>query len=197
MEDDTIISSRSQMIEVCSESSFQPLIQLYLYLPTLVISIFRPSKVFSTNKTIKDTFTNVKTLQIWSIITSCLSLAWSFTFYQSVKKNGALGFGANPVGRVFLMASNIFQIATRLLVFVLLAYSCGDGNFWPAFSAVCFHIVCMAALSLFAEEKWRRSEVWQAILNGISNLYIHNLILPLPTKARKKQPKSNNKTPWR
>ena len=97
-EDNTIISSRSQMIEVCSESSFQPLIQLYLYLPTLVLSIFRPGKVFSSSKSIKETFTGVKTLQLWSIITSCLSLAWSFTFYQSVKKNGALFFGANPVG---------------------------------------------------------------------------------------------------
>ena len=37
-EDATIVSGRSQMIEVCSESSFQPLLQLYLFLPTLIIS---------------------------------------------------------------------------------------------------------------------------------------------------------------
>ena len=37
-DDATIISSRSQMIEVCSESSFQPLLQLYLFLPTLLVS---------------------------------------------------------------------------------------------------------------------------------------------------------------
>ena len=37
-EDATIVSSRSQMIEVCSESSFQPLLQLYLFLPTLIVS---------------------------------------------------------------------------------------------------------------------------------------------------------------
>ena len=37
-EDATIVSGRSQMIEVCSESSFQPLLQLYLFLPTLIVS---------------------------------------------------------------------------------------------------------------------------------------------------------------
>ena len=37
-DDATIVSSRSQMIEVCSESSFQPLLQLYLFLPTLLVS---------------------------------------------------------------------------------------------------------------------------------------------------------------
>ena len=193
-EDDTIISSRSQMIEVCSESSFQPLIQLYLYLPTLVVSILRPGKFFSTSKSIKETFTNVKTLQLWSIITSCLSLAWSFTFYQSVKKNGALAFSANPFGRILLLVSNILQIATRLLVFVLLAYCCGDGNFWPAFAAVCIHIVCMAALHLIDYGEWSRVAVWQAILNGISNLYLHNLILPLPTEGEKNKPIRINET---
>ena len=193
-EDDTIISSRSQMIEVCSESSFQPLFQLYLYLPILVVSIFRPGKVVNTSKSIKETFTDVKTLQLWSIITSCLSLAWSFTFYQSVKKNGALDFGANAFGRILLLVSNILQIATRLLVFVLLAYCCGDGNFWPAFATVCIHIVCMAALHLVDNGEWSRVAVWQAILNGISNLYLHNLILPLPKEGEKNKPKRTNQT---
>ena len=34
--DDMIASSRARMIEVCIESSFQPLLQLYLLLPTLI-----------------------------------------------------------------------------------------------------------------------------------------------------------------
>ena len=59
---------RSALSQVSS-----PLLQLYLCLPTLVISIFRPRKVFSSNKTIKETFTAVITLQLWSIVTSCLS----------------------------------------------------------------------------------------------------------------------------
>ena len=38
-EDATVVSGRSQMIEVCSESSFQPLLQLYLFLPTLLVNV--------------------------------------------------------------------------------------------------------------------------------------------------------------
>ena len=95
------------------------------------------------------------------------------------------------------MISNILQIATRLLVFVLLAYCCGDGNFWPAFAAVCVHIAFMATLHLLATEEWSRAAVWQAILNGISNLYLHNLILPLPTEEKKTKLKRTNQTHWR
>ena len=37
-ENAAIVSGRSRIIEVCSESSFQPLLQFYLFLPTLIVS---------------------------------------------------------------------------------------------------------------------------------------------------------------
>ena len=192
-EDATIVSSRSQMIEVCSESSFQPLLQLYLFLPTLIVSFQNFGTEVSFDQSAKDLFSNLSNLQFWSILTSCISLAWSFTFYQSIKKRGALDFDANPLGRLILLFSNIFQISSRLVAFVLFAYSWGDGNFWPAFVFVLVHILVMAAFHFEAKDKetWRKLEskgmaVFQSILNGISNLYMNNLILPLPSKEKKK-----------
>ena len=192
-ENDTIISSRSQMIEVCSESSFQPLLQLYLYLPTLLVSFAVAAITFDASKSADSLFEDVKTLQFWSILTSCLSLAWSFTFYQSVKKNGALSFSANPLGRLCLLLSNILQISSRLLAIVLLAYCFGDGNFWPAFAAVVLHIILMAII-LSRAEKLSKEAVWEGILNGISNLYLHNIILPLPTEEKKTKQKKRKPT---
>ena len=52
----------------------------------------------------------------------------------------------------------------------------------------------MAILHLVDNREWSRAAVWQAILNGISNLYLHNLILPLPTEEKKNKPKSVNQT---
>ena len=199
-EDATVVSGRSQMIEVCSESSFQPLLQLYLFLPTLLVSFRNLGRNVSLDQSAHDLFSNLGQLQFWSILTSCISLAWSFTFYQSIKKRGALDFDANPVGRLVLLFSNIFQISSRLLAFVLFAYSWGDGNFWPAFLVVLIHILTMSVFHFEAKDKkaWRLLDskgmaVFQSILNGISNLYMNNLILPLPSKEKKKQSKKHGK----
>ena len=190
-EDDTIISSRSQMIEVCSESSFQPLLQLYLFLPTLMVSLGNLSNTFDTNQRASDLFFNVRNLQFWSILTSCL--AWSFTFYQSVKKHGALSLGANPMGRLVLLLSNVCQTSTRLIAFVLFAYSCGEGNSWPTILFVVSHIILMSGVHFTVSKDYNDKRViFQSVLNGICNLYMHNLILPLPGKDKKN--KSRGKT---
>ena len=215
-EDATVLSSRSQMIEVCSESSFQPLLQLYLFLPTLIVLFSNLQKEVNFNQSVGEIFTNISNLQFWSIVTSCTSLAWSFTFYQSTKKRGALDFSINPVGRALMLFSNAFQISSRLVAFALFAYSWGDGNFWPAFVFVLLHILIMAAFHFDAGNKdswvqcksypstWVRFKsypssiaVWQSLLNGISNLYMNNQILPLPTKEKKKQPKHSERSSFK
>ena len=118
-ENESIVSGRSQMIEVCTESSFQPLLQLYLFLPTLLVTFRNLGKEVSFDQSAKEFFSNVSHLQFWSILSSCLSLAWSFTFYQSLKKRGALDFGVNALGRILLLFANVLQISS----FVLFAYS--------------------------------------------------------------------------
>ena len=200
-DEQAIISSRSQMIEVCSESSFQPLLQLYLFLPTLLMFFSGTAGIsLDTNQSVKDWFNNVSELQFWSILTSCISLSWSFNRYQSVKKNGALGFGVNPMGRILLLLSNILQVSSRLVAFILFAYSRGDGNFWPMFVIVLIHIAFMSLIHFYqinknADANDRRKTpcllTYQSILNGISNLYLRNLILPLPDREKNKDKDKN------
>ena len=105
----TIVSSRAQISEVCSEASFQPLLQLYLLLPQIMF--FEYSKMFE--GTVSDFFNDVPELQFWSILTSCLALAWSFSSYQATKMNGALDFTSNFAGRLVLLLSCICQISAR------------------------------------------------------------------------------------
>ena len=191
----SILSGRSRMIEVCTESSFQPLLQLYLFLPTGVVT-FRSLGSHARDESASEFFSSMAQLQFWSILSSCFSLAWSFTFYQSFKKNGALDFGANALGRILLLSSNILQVSSRLVAFVLFAYCCGDGNIWPAFVFVLIHIIvislyhCYEILSSGRTndcEPLTMAAVFQSILNGIGNLYMTNLILPSPSEEEKKQ----------
>ena len=182
-----IFSSRARMIESCSESSFQPLLQLYLLLPNLICQDYSDLL----EEDISGFLSNVPEMQFWAIVTSCLSLSWSVNRYQALKKRGALDFGANPVGRYLLLIYCIWQVTSRLFAFVLFAYSFGDGNFFPMIVFVTLHILAMATIhwmttdqfhgidsnSTDATSKYSFQAFYQSLLNGISNIYIYNNIL--------------------
>ena len=191
-----IISSRAQIVEICTEATFQPLLQLYLLLPKLLC--FNYHELL--DQDISSFFSDVPRLQFWAIVTSCISLSWSFNAYQTSKKTGALDFEANLSGRLILLTSCVCQITSRLFVFVLLAYSFGDGHFYPMVIVVVCHMLFMTLLYKFKTTNFNKrtdfaclknealqdclQEFYQCLLNGISNIYLFNEILPLPCEAK-------------
>ena len=191
-----IMGARSRLIEVTSESSFQPLLQFYLFLPTLIVFLINlNNESFNTDKRTEEFVNDIGKLQFWSILTSFLSLSWSFTSYQCLKKNGALNFGTNPSGRVSLLISNGLQILCRLVAFVSLAYCFGDGNFLPAFILVLIHVLAMAGVNYITEQNIELNsmktipKIYHYLLNGISNIFLHTQILTMPDGEQRKQRK--------
>lgn len=187
-----IVSCRAQISEVCSEATFQPILQLYLLLPKIMCIDFTTYK----SLTINDFFGDVHNIQLYSIITSCLALAWSFNSYQARSKNGALDFGANLLGRIVLFSACLCQISSRLFLFVLFALSCGAGNFWPIVLAIVIHMLLMTVIHKYTRANIRTNKklrfkkgqfFYQCIINGISNLYLYNNIVALKTKDEKKE----------
>ena len=179
-----VVASRSHMMEVCSESSFQPLLQLYLVLPALIMGLNHTSDVWNVNQSAQDLFDSVEELQLWSILSSVISLSWSFSHHQAIQMKGALEFETNFFGRIFLLLSNIHQISSRLITFVLFAYTCGDGNFWPLCIGVLLHIVLMSVIYHQFQQKSIQKEtklgiLYQSLVNGVANLYLWNLIFPI------------------
>ena len=190
--DHMILSSRARIIEVCIESSFQPLLQLYLLLPTLIhyFECGAYQQIFE--KSPAKTFSAISTIQFFSVITSLICLAWSFNFYKVTQKSGALDFSANAAGRICLLVSSFLQITCRLLAFVFLAYCFGPGEFWPMVALLQLHILLMASLhSVTSHQMLKRSSNWivrlrllhHCVLNGIANIYLHNCITYLDEKA--------------
>ena len=172
------------MSEICSEATFQSSLQLYLLLPKLMYIHYE--------SLVDLKITEISELQFWSNVTSCLSLAWSFNVSQAVMKNGALDFGTNFMGRLILLLSCLCQISARLFIILLLAYSCGDGNFWPMMLAISIHILAIALVH------WRKIQLtksasiskiaYQCLLHGVSNLYMYMRFPPLfDTKKAKDQ----------
>ena len=198
--DHMILSSRARIIEVCIESSFQPLLQLYLVLPTLIhyfkcisgdISNSSSNFVSLLNKV-----TTTAGLQFLSVTTSIACLAWSFNFHKVTQKRGALDLSVNFLGRVCLQLSAFLQISCRLLTFVLLAYCCGPGEFWPMVVVLLIHIVLMSSLHYHFATDEMRFQTWKSgniiknlrlvhhcILNGIGNIYIPNRITYMDSKT--------------
>ena len=76
---DLIVSARAQIIEVSIESSFQPLLQLYLLLPTLLEFQSYGRRDVLRLLSINDVFDKFEHIQFWAILTSMISLSWSFT----------------------------------------------------------------------------------------------------------------------
>ena len=186
-EQSTIISSRAQISEVCSEATFQPLLQLYLLLPLLM------TYDYSTllNKSVSDFADEVPELQFWSIVTSCLALAWSFSSYQATKMNGALDFDSNLAGRLVLLLSYLCQISARLVILIIFAYTCGPGNFWPLMAGCSVHMLSMSLIHWATRKNartddklfWKNGQVfYQCLINGISDLYVYTSIVPRDTK---------------
>ena len=56
----------------------------------------------------KETYINIK---LFSVLSSMLSLTWSFSKYEAIQQKGALSFGINPVGRILLTISTFFQVS--------------------------------------------------------------------------------------
>ena len=204
-----IVSSRAQIIEICSEATFQPLLQLYLLLPKLMCFNYHDLL----NEDLSNFFSNVPKLQLWAILTSCLSLSWSFNVYLASKKTGALDFDSNIWGRLVLLASCICLITSRLFVFVFLAYCFGDGQFYPMVIVVVCHMLLMTGFHWLTTETFNIKKnlifvtnktlqhslqvFYQCLLNGVSNIFLYNDILALPSgeknvTTKPKQSKDQN-----
>ena len=71
--------------------------------------IKRISCTSGTATTISELY-NDESLKMYSIVSSVLSLAWSFTSYEAMQQKGALSFGINPIGRILLLLSTMLQV---------------------------------------------------------------------------------------
>ena len=200
--EDLIASSRAQILEAAIESSFQPILQLYLLLPMLITPIICPGptflKLFSLQELLCDREDCTSRKQFWSVVTSIVSLSWSFTFYQAVQKKGALDVGSNLTARLVLFLSNLLQITSRLFALILYSYSLGAGNFWIMLASVLLHLLLMTGLHHRTSDEWQTKTfkgkmikiVYHCLINGICNLYFHNWINSIKTNSTKEKRKS-------
>jgi len=187
LETSEVLYSTARVMEVSLESSFQPTVQLYLLLPSLIDNMTKDKiEIRLIQVCMEGELPIFQADQTISIITSILSLSWCFTSYHATLKRGALDKDlAALFYRVVLFLSVLFQIIGRLFILVFFAYSFGPGRYHPLLFFVAFHVLLMSALHfVFSDAKryWVKggflniSFLHYLLGNGLANIYIHNWI---------------------
>ena len=161
----------AKLIEVCFEASLQPILQLYLFLLPLVCSGF--------DSIAGSCITPWIIVQVLSFLSSILSIPRVFTAQYTSQKNGMMSKEAQFVYFLYVLLGAI----SRLMLFELMAFSLGPGNFPFVYAAIVVHVVVMIAVNVTfsnienKEGQWEYSWsmiVWvqNQMIKGLSNIYI-------------------------
>ena len=171
------ISARAHLIEICTEASIQPLLQLYIVFLTFI----QRGSEFTNLIEYLITDPSLKKRQVVSVLMSIITLAWGFTTqYRENKENS---MSKLQIATYFLIVMT--QIIVRLICFQIFAYSLGFGNLGHAFVWLVAHVILMSILHpIFSLESfsWPKAfnlrtcalVVHNCILNGLANIYVHN-----------------------
>ncbi len=193
-------SCRAHLIEVCAESSLQPMLQLYLFLPKMVSS-FREIGLISTVR-LAD-ITSTESLQLMSVMVSVLSVAYSFTTNYRMKKDGAMGMFEPSSLLYFIYA--LCLVISRLLAFVLFAYHFPPDNWFFPSACVAWHVALMAVIHGANRATWTIYDqpgsstlkiavlMYNCIINGLANIFLHSKIDMYAGSHKQAMPEGNHR----
>ena len=146
-----LVASRGELVEVNIEATFEPIVQGYIMFPNAVSVITRLYNTVDFNFStweldVNFHLTSIETVQLVSIISSILSLAWCFSEYISVKKNMYLDIFTSPFSRIIMVIYMILAIVARLLSFMIFSLYWSPGDFYPVIIFILVHMILSAAI---------------------------------------------------
>ena len=182
-----VTASRADLIETSIEATFEPLVQGYIIFPSIINITNQLRNLYkfdpTGNLTIKFEMSSLEQVQMFSIVTSILSLAWTYSDLTSVKKHLQLDICVSPVSRILMCIWMILQITARLLAFMLFAVYWGPGCLYPLMIFAAVHTVIAGILHvIFSEDMafWRQGKYLKffqnVILNSFASMYFHNYL---------------------
>ena len=177
----SVISSRAQLIEVCTEASLQPIFQFYLIFQDFALD---------TEKWLLDLTDGIEynRRQVYSVVISLITLSASYTLRYRQNKENSMGLWLTA----YYFVSTLLLVVSRILCFELFAYYLGPGNFGFAMVAAACHVLLMSLLHIafsdslaqcrrFSSQTTLVGQLRQillvthnSLLNGLANLYVHN-----------------------
>ena len=184
-----LTASRGELCEVNVESAFEPVVQGYIIFPYIVELSKKiwfmiswgedgSSIVFKAQ-----CFTTLELSQIFAILTSVASLAWSYSEFHSVRKNDLLFITESPFTRIVMVVYMLLQIMSRLLLFQFFAYYWDPGYLYPIMLLILGHMFVSAVIHIIFSEDlcyFRKKEYGKffhnVLMNSLANIYFHNYL---------------------
>ena len=148
-------ASRADLIETSIEATFEPLVQGYIVFPSFIQICERLSNAVTFDENgmnINFQMSSIEQAQLFSIITSILSLAWCFSDYTSVRKHLQLDICVSPFLRILMCIWMTLQLTSRLLAFMLFSVYWGPGNIWALFVFAFAHVLLAMVIHLVFSE---------------------------------------------
>ena len=197
----SLISSRAQLIEVCTEASLQPLFQFYLVFKD-VVSL----DLNSLRHGLTEAFDEHRR-QMASVMVSLITLSLSYTMQYRQNKENSLSI--IPTLTYFIMTSCF--VISRILCLELFAYYLGPGYFRYFMGAVGCHALLMSVLHFIFSDSlsqclritgqsltsWIRQlllVLHNCALNGMANIYLHNELKIFVQKSKSRKRMRRNST---
>jgi len=163
----------AHIIEVCFESSLQPLLQLYLLMIHFLGEDWEKMELSQLSLQ--------QILQIYSFLSSILAIAMAFASNYSMRKEGMMDMG----GRIVYILYVLFSVLSRILCLELFAISLGPGKFSWIYFFLAIHLVLIFLINV-GFQKWLKNdkektcgnfwtfrEILLQFQRTLSNLYIH------------------------
>ena len=126
----------AKMIEVCTEASLQPILQLYLFLLSLLCSRLCSEDLYNT-------CINLWTIiQVLSFLSSVLSVPRTFTQTYALNQNGMMSNESKAAYFLFSLSG----VISRILSFQLLAFV--SKKFWLIYAFIGAHTAIVLIINL-------------------------------------------------
>ena len=196
------IGSRTQIIEVCTEASLQPLLQLYFVLINMFvfttqeelkkegINIFEPRQPSFVDIDVDRWIEQIEAVlkfiadgekrRILSTIVSILAIAVSYTIQYRSNKEKALGIGPSIVYFTYICLA----VISRILCFEMFAFFLGPGQLHYAMLAVGGHVLLMTLVHFVFSDSLRQcakrsDQLWSSwtrqVLLVVHNCFVNGL----------------------
>ena len=193
----TKISNHAHLIEVCTESSLQPLVQFFIIFLALigrnvtsdakneVTSFYNATLAKDWSKFGEILEESTVTLQFWSFISSVVSIAWSFQSNYARKKFGQMTITSRLVYFLYVLSAVLSRIMI-IILFLLSMQSVEETksrheNFLGMYIVIGIHMAISIVLDLWLNWKiyMNKKMFWfwkfrNCILKAFSSIYIYH-----------------------
>ena len=182
-----VAASRADLIETSIEATFEPLVQGYIIFPSIINITTRlmTSVTVQLNGDLNITFqlSSLEQTQLFSIVTSILSLAWCYSDYTSVKKHLQLDITVSPFLRILMCIWMILLLVARLLAFMLFSVYWGPGEIKGLMVFAAVHVILASVIHLifseditFLKKGCYLKFFHNVMLNAFSSMFFHNYL---------------------